>query len=499
MTIMPDSLLTNAQMAEADRVTIAAGTDGFTLMQRAGAAVAARIRRRYRPQPVLVACGPGNNGGDGYIVAADLHDHGWPVTVAALGNPQDLTGDTKAAFALWGRPTAPLDIDLLDERPILVDALFGAGLDRDIEGYAAMFIDAAAERAGRGTLRSVAIDVPSGVDGDTGLIRGRAIPADLTVTFFRRKPGHLLRPGRDRCGEIRLAPIGIEPDRLVDLDPIARANSPAAWGDHIRPPGADDHKYTRGHVVVLAGAMSGAGRLAARAARRSGAGLVTVICRPGDAATIGADSPGLIVHALDEAARLPELLEGRKVGALVAGPGLGLDAWARDTLDLVLARPEPKVLDADVFSLFAGEAETLIKRLAGTAVFTPHAGEFARLFPDLEVDRIGRLQATQMAAARLNATMLLKGADTVVAGPYTKPMIMPAAPANLATGGSGDVLTGVIAALIGRGVPTSFGAAAGGWIAAEAARRIHGPLSPEALCDGLSNIFDELQSSTDFS
>lgn len=484
MTISSDmdargALLTCEQMAACDRITIERGTPGFTLMLRAGQGAARHIRRAFRPGRVLVACGPGNNGGDGFVIADDLRSHGWDVRVALLGGPDALTGDAAEA-ALWNGPIDALAPEQLDTADILIDAVFGAGLARPIEGGAADFLARAAGRAASGRLKVAAIDMPSGVHGDTGQVLGTACPADLTLTFHCRKPGHVLYPGRSHCGGVRVIDIGIDSAAMAAVTPAATVIAPALWADRLFPPGPEDHKYTRGHILVLAGAMPGAARLAARSARRMGAGLVTV-CAPDEAMPlIAGDAPGLIVQEMPY--DLEAFVAARKVASVVVGPGLGRGADAARLVEGAMASGVPVVLDADVFSLFAGRALPE----GGPAVLTPHGGEFARMFAEIDVAAVGRMAAVTRAAAESGHTVLLKGPDTTIAAPDGRCAILDGAPATLATGGTGDVLAGAIAALLGRGLAPFEAACAGSWHHADAARRLgRGALLPEALADAL--------------
>lgn len=490
MTIHTDALLSCAQMGEADRATIAAGTPGFTLMLRAGRGVATLIRRRFRPMPVLVACGPGNNGGDGLVIAEDLRRHGWSVTVAVLGDPERLRGDAAEALRLWDGPTLPLASELLEGAGLLVDALFGAGLVRAIEGTAAAFLEQANRQVAGGQLRVVAIDMPSGVDGDTGLVRGTACRAEMTATFFRRKPGHLLRPGRDLCGTVRVIDIGIDADLLDALEPVARVIGPALWAGQITPPGPEDHKYTRGHVLMIAGDMPGAARLSALAARKVGAGLVTTLGRPGTEALLAADAPGMIVAPLPEPEALVAFVKQRKVAAIVIGPGLG--PGGRPYVEASLSAGIPTVLDADGISTFAGQPDALAASIKGPVVLTPHAGEFARLFPDQKASGKGRMQAVGAAARQLAAVMLLKGPDTVIQGPDGPALILDGAPAVLSTGGTGDVLAGIIGTMLGLGMKPEIAAACGAWTHAQAAciasHNSTRPILAEDLCTALPDV-----------
>jgi len=444
-------LLTPGEMARADAASPTLGVSGPTLMANAGRAVARAIRTRFRPCRTLVLAGPGNNGGDGYVAARLLQQDGWPVALAALA-PARIGSDAAAAAADWHGPSASFAPASAQRADLVIDAVFGAGLARDVNGIVADTL-----RAARCV---VAVDVPSGVDGATGAVRGFAPQAALTVSFFRLKPGHLLMPGRELCGETVLADIGLPEAVLRQVRANSFANLPELW--RVPAPEADAHKYSRGHVTVAGGAtMTGAARLAADAARRGGAGLVTIAAEGrGDIYRSG--SPGVLVSD----ASLAELLEDRRRHVWVCGPGLGPDA-ARATLPVLLSAGRSVVADADVFSAFAGEPDAL----KGAAVLTPHAGEFARAFGDAGPDR---LAAARTAAARTGAVVLLKGADTIIAAPDGKAAINANAPPWLATAGAGDVLAGLIAGLLAQGMAPWDAAAAGAWLHGRAAA-IAGP------------------------
>jgi ADP-dependent NAD(P)H-hydrate dehydratase / NAD(P)H-hydrate epimerase len=439
-------LLAPEQMARADAASPALGVPGPTLMANAGRAVARAIRARFRPCRTLVLAGPGNNGGDGYVAARLLQQAGWPVSLAVLAPPR-AGSDAADAASHWHGQQAPFAPAEAARADLVIDAVFGAGLARDVDGFVADTL-----RAAR---RVVAVDVPSGLDGATGVIRGYAPHAALSVTFFRLKPGHLLLPGRELCGETVLADIGLPRGVLQQVRPDTFANLPQLW--RIPSPGPQSHKYSRGHVTIVGGAtMTGAARLAADAARRGGAGLVT-IAATGRGDIYRAGSPGVLVSD----ASLAELLEDRRRDVWVCGPGLGPDA-ARAALPVLLAAGRSVVADADVFSAFAGAPDAL----RGAAVLTPHAGEFARAFGEAGADRI---EAVRAAALRTGGVVLLKGADTIIAAPDGRVAINASAPPWLATAGSGDVLAGLIAGLLAQGMAPWDAAAAGAYVHGRAA------------------------------
>jgi len=482
-------LLTVGQMAQADAATIAQGTPGFTLMLAAGRAVSRAITQRWAARATVILCGPGNNGGDGLVVACELLTQGWPVRVALLGDAATLPalkGDAALAAQAWlalcaqqgHAPWVPLNKACLDGVALVVDALFGAGLSRPLDGVAVEVL----ARAHTRDLPIVAIDVPSGVWGDTGQASG-AVQAVLTVTFFRLKPAHLLMPGRALCGEVQVADIGIAPDVLPALKVQAWENRPEWWRGMWPRTDVAGHKYHRGHALVWGGAaMTGAARLAARAAARIGAGLTTV-CTPRSAWPIYATAlESVMVHPLEGSTAadwqlgLQALLGDERLSAVLIGPGAlgGTNAAGIRALVLtVLASGRPVVLDADALSAFHEDPALLFAAIAGhlrPVVLTPHDGEFARLFTTPEVAIAGSKLARARVAARLSgAIVLCKGADTVVAAPDGRAAINRHAPPWLATAGAGDVLGGMILGLLAQGMAAWQAACAAVWLHGDAA------------------------------
>jgi NAD(P)H-hydrate epimerase len=480
-------------MSAADNFAGVAGVSGPVLMENAGRSLADAIAARFTPCPVTVLCGPGNNGGDGFVVARVLAERGFNVRVACGA---EYKGDAAVMSERWGGARTPMLPNALDGAALVVDALFGAGLARPLEGGDRDIIAALREKP----VPVVAIDVPSGVSGDTGKPLGDVwVHADLTVTFFRKKPAHLLLPGREFCGEIIVTDIGI-PDGALDLiRPSLFENDPDLWGADYPWPRAGGYKYTRGHCVVVSGPAhaTGAARLGARAALRVGAGLVSVASPQEALAVNAAQLTAIMVKPFGGASGLTELLSDRRLNTVVIGPGLGASGETRELVTAVLASaahgamdPGTRkiVLDADALNAFAGDPEALFNRLPpGAAVLTPHDGEFERLFPGLLGESSDKVEAARAAAARAGAVILLKGADTVVARPDGWAAINAHAPPSLATAGSGDVLSGLIGGLLAQGMPTALAAVAAVWLHGDAAGRF----GPGLIAEDISEILPQ--------
>ncbi len=489
-------LLTNAEMAEADRLAITGGVAGIDLMENAGRAVAERIAKKYASgTPIAVVAGPGNNGGDGFVAARLLAERGYPVRVLRIGEG-NLKGDAAQAARRWSGPTEAASPQALAGAGVVVDALFGAGLDRPLEGPAAAMIEAM-NRAG---VPVIAVDLPSGINGNTGAVMGVAIKAAETVTFFRRKPGHLLLPGRLHCGTIHIADIGIPDAVLEQIRPRIFANVPVLWADCFPLPRLDGHKYSRGHAVIVSGDLShtGAARLAARGALRAGAGLGTLASPREALAGNAAASLAVMVRAVDGAAELSEFLGDPRLNAVVLGPGGGVGPAMRKRGFAALAGQRAVVLDADALTSFADAPATLaaaIKRRGDqVTLLTPHEGEFDRLFNAIdEVVKVNsKLEKARIAAAKIGAIILLKGPDTVVAAPDGRAAIADNAPPWLATAGSGDVLSGMVAGLLAQGMP-GFEAAAGAvWVHGEAGSEAGPGLISEDLPEAVPAVYRRL-------
>jgi ADP-dependent NAD(P)H-hydrate dehydratase / NAD(P)H-hydrate epimerase len=480
-------LLTPDEMSDADRRAIARGVSGFDLMEAAGRAIAEAVQARWYMRPVAVLCGPGNNGGDGFAAARHLASAGWPIRLALLGTRDDLSGDAANHADLWQGAAEPFSPEILDGADVVLDAIFGAGLSRPVEGTAGQMIEALKARK----IATCAVDVPSGVDGATGSVRGTAAPADITVTFFRKKPGHLLFPGRFLCGSVVLADIGIPAAVLEAIEPRTYENGPDLWLDRYPWPSIDGHKYLRGHALVLGGdTLTGASRLTARGAMHAGAGLVTLAAPAPTWMVYAASLIGVIVRSFDGVKDFNALLADERRNAIAIGPGAGVGSATRQYVLAALAMKRAVVLDADALTSFADESGRLFSAVAGPCVLTPHEGEFARLF-DFKGDK---LQRARSAAAKSNAIVLLKGADTVIAAPDGRAIINSNAPPQLATGGSGDVLTGFIAGLLAQGLDAFYAAAVAAWLHGEAAAAVGLGLVAEDLPEALPQVLQRLKS-----
>ena len=495
------ALLDARQMTAADAAAIRSGTDGFELMRRAGEALADAAARELAAAgggPVTVCAGPGNNGGDGAVVAALMAAGGADVALVRVGGAR-AGSDAARAFGAWTGPTLETSggAERVGSSALAVDALLGAGLSRAPDGDFAALIGA---MNGSGA-RTLAADLPSGLDGNAHVAPGPVVRADATVTFVRYKPAHLLEPGRSLCGRLELADIGMPDAALDGLGVDAWANVPALWRASIRPPAVGGHKFGRGHVLVRAGGPStgGAARLAASAALGCGAGLVTLAC-PGSATLVNAAHLDAVMLArADDVDAWRALLGDARVGTLLLGPGNGSDAATADAVIASLGAGRDCVLDADALTAHAAEPTALfdaIRAASGSAVLTPHEGEFARLFGTAEaagaVGGPSKLHRARAAARLSGATVVLKGPDTVVAAPDGRASVGVNAPPWLATAGSGDVLAGTVAALLAQGTPAFEAASAAVWLHGDAGARLGWPTTAEALAPAVGDALRRL-------
>jgi hydroxyethylthiazole kinase-like uncharacterized protein yjeF len=494
-------ILTNDEMAEADRLTIAGGVSGLALMESAGRAVADAVAAQAAPGArAVVVAGPGNNGGDGFVAARLLAERRYALKVLLVGEPEKLKGDAAEAAKGWKGQIVAARPEGLREADIVIDALFGAGLDRPVGGAAHAMIEAMNNQ----TAPVIAVDLPSGVNGTTGAVLGAAVKARHTVTFFRKKVGHLLLPGRAHCGAISVGQIGIPDTVLARIKPQTFENVPELWRDTFPVPRAQGHKYDRGHAAIVSGPLwsTGAARLAARGALRAGAGLVT-IASPRDALSVNAATNlAVMVRPVDGAAELRQFLSDPRFNAVAIGPGIGVDEATCELVLAALAGDRGVVLDADAMTSFAEAPRRLAAALEGrgspATILTPHEGEFSRYFHSLDArTEVGsKLDRARCAAQLTGATVLIKGADTVVAAADGRASIATNAPAFLATAGAGDVLTGVITGLLAQHMPAFEAASAGVWLHGEAARAFGPGLISEDLPEMLPGVYRALLGAT---
>ena len=491
-------LLTTAEMAEADRRAIAGGIAGIGLMENAGRAVAEAVAS-HGPSGgrVVVVAGPGNNGGDGFVAARLLAERGFRVSVTLLGDVARLKGDAAITARQWTGPIDAGGAGGVAGADVIVDALFGAGLDRTVEGPAKALIEA---MNGQKSAPVIAVDLPSGINGTSGAALGVAVNASQTITFFRKKPGHLLLPGRLHCGATTVADIGIPDAVLTAIAPKAFENVPALWRGHFPVPQVGGHKYDRGHAVVVSGPSwsTGAARLAARGALRAGAGLVTIASPREALAVNAADNLAVMVRPVDGADELMKFLADRRFRAVAIGPGVGVEETTCARVLAVLGGERAVVLDADAITSFAAAPERLARALrarsGAAAILTPHEGEFSRFFGELdkETKAGSKLDRARLAAKLTGAVIVLKGADTVIAAPDGRAAISANAPPYLATAGAGDVLTGMATGLLAQGMAAFEAAAAAVWLHGEAAAAFGPGLIAEDLSEMLPGVYRAL-------
>lgn len=512
-------LLTAQEMGRADALAVAAGVPGLALMEAAGRAVAEAVVDLIpgTGRTVAVVCGPGNNGGDGFVAARLLREQGYGVRVGLLGERQRLAGDAAAVAARWPGNVEALTPATLKGADLIIDALFGAGLSRPLDGTAAEVV-AAINAAGNPVL---AVDVPSGLDGTTGHAHGPVVQATRTVTFFRMKPGHLLLPGRLLCGEVRVADIGMPLRVLDEISPRTFANGAALWQPAYPAPRLDAHKYTRGHAVVVSGPAesTGAARLGARGALRIGAGLVTLVGSGASTAINATHATAVMVRAIASDGALAGFLADERRNAVLIGPGAGVTVATAAGVMAVLGSAAAVVLDADALTSFAIDATDAPVKAAGLGfvvrsadpepvkeglfeaikarqapvVLTPHEGEFKRLFGELAGSKLDR---ARQAAAASGAVVVLKGPDTVIAAPDGRAAINANAPPWLATAGSGDVLAGFITGLLAQRMPAFEAACAAVWLHGECANRFGIGLIAEDLPEQLPVVLAALHAAS---
>jgi hydroxyethylthiazole kinase-like uncharacterized protein yjeF len=481
-------ILTATEMKKAEASAIAQGTSSFQLMLNAGTAASQVLLRLFQPCPVLVLCGPGNNGGDGFIIAQRLKKAGWSVRVACSIKRANLKNDAGQAALKWEGEIENLNSNLfVHQTGLIIDAVFGTGFGRELDPELKMLFDKIRTRK----IPVVAVDIPSGINASTGTIDPGTLKAALTITFCRKKIAHVLMPSKNYCGDVVVSDIGITDNMIAELQTSRFENNPGLWLKDFPQPNAESHKYTRGHAIVYGGeTRTGAACLAAAAAQKIGAGAVTIVSTAKSWPVYSSYRASLMVDECNDADAFKALLRDERKNVVLIGPGAGADDRLKQSLDSLFSFNKSGVLDADIFSLAAKSPKDLFSKLSPRYVLTPHEGEFEKLFGVMEGNKLERaLKAAKMA----NAIVLLKGADTVIAAPDGAAVINTHAPSSLATAGSGDVLSGLITGLIAQGVPPFMAASAAVWLHSEAARKYGFCLTAEdiisVLPQALTSIF----------
>jgi hydroxyethylthiazole kinase-like uncharacterized protein yjeF len=484
-------------MGRAERLAIELGTSSLTLMENAGRGVAEEVVRRFpRGSRVMVLCGQGNNGGDGFVAARTLRERGFQVRLALLGKTDSLKPDAKEMARRWDESIEVMTPQSVNGVDVVVDAILGSGLSAPVNGVIAEIIEDVTAR----DVPVIAVDVPTGIDATHGDVHGYAFKAAATVTFFRRKTGHLLLPGRLYCGDVRTVDIGIPASVLDEVAPHTFLNEPDFWLRYFPRLRIDGHKYHRGHAVVVSGPMesTGAARLGARAALRVGAGLVTVATSKAAFYINAAQLTAIMVAAYDGAQGLVDMLADPRLNAVLIGPGAGATPETRELVASVLASEATSVLDADALNAFSEAPQdlfALIKARSMPTILTPHQGEFDRLFPELG-NGASKLERARRAAEISGGVVVYKGPDTVVAAPDGLAAISESAPPWLATAGTGDVLAGLIVGLSAQGMAALDAAVAGVWIHGELARGFGPGMISEDMAELLPGVLQRLDKKT---
>jgi len=478
-------IFSNEESQKIDVKAIASGISGECLMENAGRAVVDQILKRWQPKEVVVLCGPGNNGGDGYIIARLLNEINWSVKVLTIIDPSQLEGDAKVASLKWTG-----DVVLLNEEQdylhaeLIIDCLYGTGLSRPLDKETVELINYYKSLK----TKVVSVDLPSGVHGNTGEVLGTAIEADLTVTFCNLKRAHFLLPGKELCGEIVVVDIGIPKQIINQIDFLTFWNQPIAWINSFPIPQSNTHKYIRGHTFIIGGDRysTGAARLAAEASLRIGAGAVSIIAERN---ALDVYAKHLTAVMLEPSEKLQSIIANTNLKSFVIGPGTGLGKYTESCLDKILESNSPCVIDADALSIIARKPDYFFPKLHADCILTPHEGEFTRMFDNSH----DKLTSCQSSVAKTGANVVFKGSDTIIAAACGKKISINnnAAP-WLATAGSGDVLGGLIAGLQSQGMPSFEAACAGVWLHGELGTKLGLGLISEDISKSLPKLLQDL-------
>jgi hydroxyethylthiazole kinase-like uncharacterized protein yjeF len=485
---MTTAILTCDEVRAAEQRAVEAGVSLWALMQKAGQACADVLHAEFPNGRVIVLAGPGNNGGDAFVAAQRLRDLGRNVWVYDLAPKGERTPEGQNALNALTGARQPLEDMRVHADDIVLDGLFGAGLSRPLAGEAAF----AVEQVNASGARIVAIDVPSGISGDTGAITGPAIRADVTVTFCCKKPAHVLQPAASQCGEVIPAEIGFGKFVAEIGGNRLNENAPSLWSQALRWPTATLHKHQRGRLAVVSGgvANTGAARLAAQAGLRTGAGLVRVLSPPAALVVVASSLTAVMTNSFVSAEDLVEQTEHST--AVVIGPAAGVTDATRANVEALARAGRSLVLDADALTVFSGKVETLRVVISAPTILTPHTGEFERLFPGLLTSSATKVDATRAAAKQAGCIIILKGPDTTIAAPDGRAVINTHATPFLATAGAGDVLAGIIGSLLAQGLHPFDAACAGAWMHGDAGLRVGAGLTAEDLDAALRDVIREL-------
>ncbi len=485
-------------MIRAEKLAMENGTSSLILMENAGNGVAEDVVKRFaRGTKVVVLCGPGRNGGDGFVAARRLRERGYHIRLALHGEKAKQPPEAQEMANRWDETIEPMTPDCLDGAQLIVDAIFGSGLKDDVQGVPAQMI----EDVRRRNLPVVAIDMPTGIDATSGEVRGTAFKAVSTVSFYRRKTGQVLYPGRSYCGDVTTVDIGIPASVMKEVGPRAFSDQPELWLKYFPRLKLTGHKYDRGHAVIVSGDMerTGASRLAARAALRMGAGLVSLASSKSAFYINAAQLTAIMVDAFDGPEGLGELVSDTRITSVMIGPGAGVSEETQQNVSAVLSGNAAAVIDADGLTSFEDDPSVLFEQIQyrePPVILTPHEGEFARIFPDL-LEEPSKLERARAAAETAGAVIVLKGPDTVIAAPNGVAGLVENAPPWLATAGSGDVLAGIITGLLAQGMDALDAAMAGVWLHGETAKEIGPGMIAEDMSEALPRLIKRLDERAD--
>lgn len=487
------AILTTEQMQAADAYTIAQGVNAYALMKNAGSAAAKFIQNQWPNGGFVVLCGPGNNGGDGYVIATQLHALGRQVRVMSLYNQATSSSETQAHRSQCTVTIESLDITALLKADVIIDAIFGMGLDRDLPASLVNLI----ALINKNQKIVCAVDIPTGIDGMGRFFSPYALQAKATVSFFRKKPAHVLQPSQAVCGEVHIKQIGID-STVINAGHTLFENHPLLWKKDLPRLQAQTHKYSRGQALIFGGTyMTGAARLSALACARAGAGATSLACYHSVWSIYANSLLSVMVKSWSDLQEAIEIIKG-SYGAVLIGPGAGRTT---ELMTLVLKILQHSiatvVLDADALSLFINQPKLLfeqIKKSEAVVILTPHEGEFARLFPDLalEVCSLNKIQRARQAAQRSQAIVVLKGSDTVIAHPNSETVVQSQSTPYLATAGSGDVLAGMVTGLAAQYMSPFAAACAAVWLHSQSALEFGPGLIAEDLVQRVPKAWQQL-------